>query len=187
MRDHRIVKLRFLFATLYCAILAWLFPGLWNYIWLIPLAGLMPVIATASPCLSICNSETQTSEILLELSGIANSTCTDCANLNRTVVLPFLGTCLYFLNSSGVTICGASRTVTYRYDWSSAVAGGVLLDTNVPVPSDNQVAAWDPIGAGLRDCGVSVVISAPPDVVTGTAHCDFSLCLATATPQGSIV
>lgn len=185
MTDHRIAKLRFLFVTLYCAILVWFFPGLNLYIWLIPLGLFMPVIATASPCLSICNTETQTDEIEITFTGIVDGTFTDCTNLNRTIIVPFLGTCTYTKNTTGVILNGGASTLTTRFAWDSSIGGGNLFD--YASNASDQVAAWDPIGAGLRDCSSSPAVSLPPDSVLGTAVCDFTSATATAIPTGDIL
>lgn len=186
MIDHRIVKLRFLFATLYCAIMVCFFPGLGFYVWWIPLGLFMPVIAGTAPCATKCNPETQTDEIEITFTGIANGSCTDCAVLNRTIIVPFIGGCTYNKNTTGVTYCStAGITLTTRFAWDSSINGIDLFDYSAIVFAA-QSAAWDPAFSTPRDCNSApFAISIPPDTVSGTAYCNFTSCTATAIPTGN--
>lgn len=186
MIDHRIAKLRFLFATLYCAILVWFFPVLNFYIWLIPLGLLAPVIATAAPC-SKCNPETQTDEVQLTFTGIADGTCSDCNNLNRTMIHPFLGVCSYSNATASSTHCGGAIQLISRFNWDF-LGGGVFFDyfTNAFLGTEH-VALWDRTlqPATPHDCDFEIPDLAVSSVSFEPGHCDWTNAKGTVTPSGN--
>lgn len=189
MTDHRIAKLRFLFATLYCAILVWLFPGLAPYVWFIPLGLLMPVIGTPAPCATICNEGTQTDEIQLTFTGITNGTCTDCGNMNTTISTPFNGTCLYFTGTTLITLCGgANHQVQTRFAWDGSIAPGsrwVIYDSNLF--GGSQVGLWTTsLGTGL-DCSAEIPSVSIDSVSGGFGECTWTGAQVTITPTGSLL
>lgn len=192
MTDHRFRAIWFWEILVAGVLLALLFPDM--LLWylsgaMVPLGLFMPVIEAAAPC-SSCNGGTQTDEIEITFTGIIDDNCSGCSTMNRTIILPFLGTCLYQTNVS-ISACGAT-TLTARFSWSSSIGGTNLFDYSINVPFDAQVAFWDPSFSTPRDCNSAADLSnIAPDGVTlglgGTSHCNFTSCLATVVPTGSLL
>lgn len=146
--------------------------------------GLMYAALATTPC-AYCNSGTQgITNIQVDLSGVTNSLCSDCANFNTTFILTYDGAgaasgCQYSSLLASTVVCGgASADKDLIFTWTS---GDILKFRAGP---GDTLALWaSPLGAGPVDCQSATSLSAITPYVTGTGiRCTTTGASATITP-----
>lgn len=146
--------------------------------------GLMYAALGTAQC-AYCNTGTQgTTNIQVDLAGVANSLCSDCANFNTTHILTYeslsASLCDYVAAFSGITICGgsASGSADLIFEWISTD----FLRFRAG-PADTFALWASPLGAGPVDCQSATGLSGLTPHTTGTGlRCDTTAATATITP-----
>lgn len=105
---------------------------------------------------SICNSGTAPAAVQLDISGITNGACTDCAVLNGSFVLQYspdsdFGTlCVYILDVRGMSSCSLMSYLIFYISGSFQTAGGYHYGTS-PLPITILFSS-SPAGGTPLDC-----------------------------------
>lgn len=156
----------------------WLFAGA-----SLVLVGLMmPVFAAATPCTAQCNSGTQgITNIQVDVTGVTNGICTDCANWNTSFLVPFVVTCSYSTSGGLITLCGTPNTGSLTFVWT-ATGGDIITlgDGGGALP-----VKWaTPTVSSPRDCqdGSGMIGLTPPYTTGSSLRCNYAAASVTITP-----
>lgn len=146
--------------------------GALPYLWLI-----FPVLGGTSPC-TYCTGGTQnTSSMQIDIAGVTNGICTDCANFNATHIVTFQATCAYRIDS--LTLCTSANNGTVASSWQS--------DGSVFVEIRNSAASFTANVSSAststpRDCSSATGLSGLAFVAGAGIQCTVTGATATVTP-----